>query len=63
MDYSEFTNLDIFRKFTVSAQRITNALEAPLQIDAALTACITHRKPIYLEVLEDVWRKEVPLNH
>lgn len=50
------SNLNVYRQVAVSAQRIVNANEAPSQIDAALTACITHGQPAYLEVLEDVWR-------
>jgi TPP-dependent 2-oxoacid decarboxylase len=56
MDQNKLSNFDIFRTFTCSAQRISNANEAPLQIDAALTAALTYRQPVYLEVLEDVWR-------
>jgi indolepyruvate decarboxylase len=52
------SNLDVFRNVTVAAERISNANEAPYQIDAALTACITVGRPVYLEVLEDVWRAE-----
>ncbi|WP_043390164.1 alpha-keto acid decarboxylase family protein [Archangium violaceum] len=54
------SNLNVYRQVAVSAQRIVNANEAPSQIDAALTACITHRQPVYLEVLEDVWRAPCP---
>ena len=56
MDSNKYSNIDVFRNYTVSAQRVTNAIEAPYQIDAALLASITHRLPSYLEVLEDVWR-------
>ena len=50
------SNIDVFRSVTAAAERISNANEAPLQIDAALSACITRRQPVYLEVFEDVWR-------
>ena len=30
----------------------------PYQIDSALTALITHQKPVYFEISEDVWRAE-----
>ncbi|MFN8394304.1 MAG: thiamine pyrophosphate-binding protein [Bacteroidia bacterium] len=50
------SNLAVFRNITGAAERIINASEAPFQIDAALTACISRSTPVYLEVLEDVWR-------
>jgi Pyruvate decarboxylase and related thiamine pyrophosphate-requiring enzymes len=57
-------NINIYRSVTVAAERISNANEAPFQIDTALTACISRRQPVYLEILEDVWRAEctVPVN-
>ena len=51
-----YSNLDVFRRVTVAAERIVNAAEAPYQIDAALSACVSRGQPVYLEVLEDVWR-------
>ncbi len=52
----EFVDIHMFRPITVAAERITNAAQAPFQIDSALTALITHLQPVYLEVTEDVWR-------
>ncbi len=49
-------NINIFRPVTGAAVRIVNGNEAAIQIDCALTACITHNMPVYLEVAEDVWR-------
>jgi indolepyruvate decarboxylase len=49
-------DIDMFRGVTVAAERITNARQAPFQIDSALTAMLTHHRPVYLEVTEDVWR-------
>ncbi|MFT7213990.1 MAG: indolepyruvate decarboxylase [Granulosicoccus sp.] len=49
-------DLEVFRPVTVSAERITNATSAPAQIDTVLTAMVTHKRPGYLEVTEDVWR-------
>jgi indolepyruvate decarboxylase len=59
IDRNNMSNFEVFRNYTVSAQRISNALEAPLKIDSALTAALSYRKPVYLEVFEDVWRKEI----
>jgi indolepyruvate decarboxylase len=56
MTSDPYSNLDVYRRITVNAERIVNAGEAPHQFDAALSACITHGQPVYLEVLEDVWR-------
>ncbi|MBM3633662.1 MAG: hypothetical protein FJX03_08205 [Alphaproteobacteria bacterium] len=53
---SATSNIEVFRPITVAAERISNANEAQLQIDSVLTACINRRQPVYLEVLEDVWR-------
>lgn len=55
-----YSNLDVYRRVAVTSERIINAGEAPYQIDAALTACVTHGLPVYLEVLEDVWRAPCP---
>jgi indolepyruvate decarboxylase len=56
MTADPYSNLDVFRRIAVTSERLINAGEAPYQIDAALTACVTHGLPVYLEVLEDVWR-------
>lgn len=42
----------LMRIITVAAERIINAAQAPFQIDSAITAMLTQKKPIYLEV----WR-------
>ncbi len=52
----EFVDIHMFKPVTVAAERITNAKQAPYQIDAAITAMLTERRPIYFEVSEDVWR-------
>ncbi len=50
------SNLNVFRQATIAAERICNGIEAPYQIDAVLSACISRSGPVYLEVLEDIWR-------
>lgn len=50
------SNLSVFRQATIAAERICNGIEAPYQIDAVLSACISRSGPVYLEVLEDIWR-------
>jgi TPP-dependent 2-oxoacid decarboxylase len=49
------SNLDVYRQVTVDSQVISNPGLAPVQIDSALTACLSERRPVYLEVMEDVW--------
>jgi len=45
----------VFENVTVASEIIDNAETAPAQIDWAITAMLTHRRPIYIEVLNDVW--------
>jgi len=52
------SNLDAYRQVTVDAQVITNSRMAPTQIDGALVACLSERRPVYLEIMEDVWSGE-----
>ncbi|HEX2081429.1 MAG TPA: thiamine pyrophosphate-binding protein [Longimicrobium sp.] len=52
------SNVDAFRQVTVDAQVVTGSRMAPVQIDGALTACLTERRPVYLEVWENVWTGE-----
>ena len=45
----------IFAEVTVASEIIHDPDEAPAQIDSAIIAMLTHRRPIYIEVLQDVW--------
>ncbi|MXV13885.1 thiamine pyrophosphate-binding protein [Hufsiella ginkgonis] len=49
-------DIELFRSITVGAERITNAVQACFQIDSVLTAMLTYKRPVYIEVTEDVWR-------
>ncbi|MGA5822597.1 alpha-keto acid decarboxylase family protein [Kitasatospora sp. NPDC094028] len=49
------SNIAVYRQVTVDAQMLSNPGLAPSQIDSAITACLTERKPVYLEVMEDLW--------
>jgi indolepyruvate decarboxylase len=49
------SNVDAFRQVTADAQVVSNATLAPVQIDALLVTCLTERRPVYLEVWENVW--------
>lgn len=58
MSGDERSNIDAYRSVTVAAEKIKNASQAPAKIDAVLTAIVSEGRPGYLEVYEDVWRKE-----
>jgi indolepyruvate decarboxylase len=45
----------VFQNVTVASLIIDDPAEAAEQIDAAFTAMLTHRRPIYIEVLKNVW--------
>jgi indolepyruvate decarboxylase len=48
------TDLQSFEHITVAAIRIDNPDIAPMLIDYALTQCISERRPIYIELLQDM---------
>jgi indolepyruvate decarboxylase len=48
------TDLQVFEHVTVAAVRIDNPDLAPMLIDYALTQCITERRPVYIELLQDI---------
>ena len=45
----------VFQNVTVASLIIDDPAKAAEQIDAAFTAMLTHRRPIYIEVLKNVW--------
>src|ERR1044072_3181660 len=45
----------VFKNVTVASEIISDPEQAPAQIDRAITAMLTHRRPIYIEVWQDVW--------
>ncbi len=48
-------NKTVFGQVTVAFERIRNPLSAPAQIDAVLTACISHSRPAAIEIMEDCY--------
>ena len=48
------TDLQSFEHITVAAIRLDSADLAPMLIDYALTQCVTEKRPIYIELLQDV---------
>lgn len=45
----------VFQNVTVASEILRTAEDAPGQIDRAFVEMLTHRRPIYLEGLNDVW--------
>ena len=52
---AESRDLSIYRNVTAMAIQVNNPSRAPLDIDAALTTCMTERLPVYLEMFEDLY--------
>src|SRR4051794_30604142 len=48
------TDLQVFEYITAATVRLDNPDLAPLLVDHALTQCITQRRPVYIELLQDV---------
>ncbi|MGW3200571.1 alpha-keto acid decarboxylase family protein [Streptomyces sp. NPDC001118] len=48
------TDMQSFEHITVATVRVDNPDLAPTLIDYALTQCITERRPIYIELLQDM---------
>jgi indolepyruvate decarboxylase len=48
------TDLQVFEPVTVAAIRVDNPDLAPMLIDYALTQCLTERRPVYIELLQDM---------
>ncbi|HEX8084613.1 MAG TPA: thiamine pyrophosphate-dependent enzyme [Solirubrobacteraceae bacterium] len=51
------SNLEAFARVTVHQEVVSDPAAAPAQIDAALTACLGTRRPVYLEVEKDAWAR------
>lgn len=48
------TDLQSFEHITAAAVRVDNPDLAPMLIDYALSRCVTERRPVYIELLQDV---------
>lgn len=57
---TEDYNQEVYQKVTVAHERIANPLLAPGQIDAALVACISYRRPVLIEIMEDCYYMPCP---
>ena len=54
---------NVLEQVTVACEIMSDARQAPWQIDSALIAAITHRQPVYLEAWKDVWGMECAQPH
>jgi len=45
----------VYAHVTVASEIVTDPAEAPTQIDRAIVAMLTFRRPIYIEVIQNVW--------
>ncbi|GLT17675.1 pyruvate decarboxylase [Vibrio zhanjiangensis] len=48
------TDLNIYKNITAEAVKIDDPESAPRLIDQALTSCISQKRPVYIELLEDM---------
>jgi len=55
MSTNELSNLNAYSQVTVNQQKINSSKLAPKQIDCALSACISLRQPVYLEISQNVF--------
>ncbi len=51
-DYA--VQVDVFRHVTRVAVGLSNPEDAPAQIDDAVTACVRHRRPVFIEIPADL---------
>jgi indolepyruvate decarboxylase len=54
------SDCEIYREVTVAAEIVRNAADAPHLIDTVLTACMSRRRPVYLEISQDLWDQPCP---
>ncbi|WP_128958464.1 thiamine pyrophosphate-binding protein [Bradyrhizobium guangzhouense] len=55
------TDLAIYSQTTVATAVIERAEEAPDKIDEVLIACMTRRRPVYIEISQDLWEQSCAL--
>jgi indolepyruvate decarboxylase len=55
------TQQSIFEKVTVASVAIEDAALAPTQIDHALSACLQHKRPVYIELPRDMAQVPCPV--
>lgn len=50
----------VFQGVTVAYEQISDPLQAPYQIDHALTMCISQKRPVVIEIMEDCYKLPCP---
>lgn len=55
------TDLAVYSQVTAAAAVINRAEDAPSKIDDVLIACMAQRRPVYLEISQDLWHQPCPL--
>jgi indolepyruvate decarboxylase len=50
----------VFQGVTVAYEQISDPLQAPRQIDHALTMCISQKRPVVIEIMEDCYKLPCP---
>ncbi len=53
-------NRPVFQGVTVAYEQISDPLQAPGQIDRALTMCISQQRPVVIEIMEDCYYLPCP---
>jgi indolepyruvate decarboxylase len=56
----EATDLTVFREVTEHAVRIGDVGQVPARVDAALTIAITKKRPVYIEIAQNLWTATCP---
>jgi indolepyruvate decarboxylase len=52
---------EMFKPITVAVENIRFVEDAPAQIDRAISACLTYKKPVYIEIACNLAGQEVPV--
>lgn len=55
------TDLTVYSQVTAATAVVERPEEAPDKIDEVLIACMTHRRPVYLEISQDLWSQPCPM--
>lgn len=55
MTDGESRDLRVYQAITAAAVLVDNPFRAPLDIDSALSICLTEQQPVYLEMFDDVY--------
>jgi indolepyruvate decarboxylase len=56
----EQSDLAMFKEITAYAARANTAAEVPGVVDRAITAALTKKRPVYIEIPKDIWEARVP---